>query len=356
MLDAVPHVGWHRVDDTKLRVVADAAAGMDALAAVEKRVIRGFQRHGGWPHKQVNVLVCETLQPLVEQIRAAVSASRPRAAPDGSEGFHFEDLDRKPMVHVYNLADPSECNIFVNRDRLIRLGLWDDALALEGLLAHEHAHPLAENTTTRAARTVSVKVQDGRKPANGGADAERLLRQSAERMAQELCLHAPHEVFSNELAVRAGFGEALLHLDRMTLTPEGTGLAERAELRTKLYGEADAGRMSQGAVALMLLTASFEAHLPMALESAAFLRAGEPERAGVIDALLEEDVFRRLEPEISPLYLLFRERYASLSTDLDAEAVFAWMNATYAPLLEVLDKRGASLTVEFRRRGNQNET
>jgi hypothetical protein len=89
----------------------------------------------------------------------------------------------------------------------------------------------------------------------------------------------------------------------------------------------------------------------MALESAAFLRAGEASKASVLEALLDEEVFQHLEPEIGVLYRSFRDCYTALSPDLDGEAVSAWMSAAFAPLLKELDKRGARLSAEFSCKG-----
>jgi hypothetical protein len=349
MVRAVPHVIRHRLDDTKLQVIADSEAGLEAFAAIEKSVMRSFRRHGGWPHKQVNLFVFETLRPLVDRIRAASSAAHAKAQAEAraEAGRHIEELDRKPMVHVYNLADPAECSIFVNRRQMIRLGLWDDKLALEALLAHEHAHPLAENPTTRAARGLKASIGVKALPAGLGAGQDKQLCQSLERIVDELCLHAPHEVFANELAVRAGFGEALFHLDRISLIAGRAGLAERAALEAKLRAEAKAGRLSEAGVALTLLMASMEAHIRMALESAAFARAGETARVLALDALLEKEVFQHVEPEIGALYRDFFSRYAALKPDLEREAVRAWMTASCTPLLDVLGKGGVSFTVDI---------
>lgn len=353
MVKAVPHILRRRVDDTKLQMIADSAAGLEALTAIEKTVMRGFRRHGGWPHQQVNLFVFETLRPLVEQIRAASSAAhgmtgtQARAGAQAEATRHIEELDRKPMVHIYNLANAAECSIFINRRQMIQLGLWDDKLALEGLLAHEHAHPLAENTTTRAARGLKAIIRIETPAASFGLDQGRQFRRRVEHIVQELCLHAPHEVFANELAVRAGFGEALFHLDRMSLSPGRTGLSERASLEAKLRAEVNAGKLGEKTAALTLLMASIEAHVRMGLESAAFARAGETAKALAIDALLEEEVFRHVEPEVGELYEAFYNHYMALKPDLDSKAVRVWMAASCAPLLDVLTKYGASASVSF---------
>jgi hypothetical protein len=360
MARANPQVVRHRPTGTKLQVVCDSATGLEEFASIERRVIAGFERKGGWPHKLVHLFVFETLQPLVEQIKQATSAQRNRTRPGAlakaraEASRHIEELDRKPMVHIYNLAKPDETSIFVNRRRMIALGLWDDALALEGLLAHEHAHPLAENSTTIAARGLTATVEALELP--DGLEAQRKhLCHSVESVVEELCLHAPHEVAANELAIRAGFGEALFHLNCLSLTGDKAGLTAHAALKAKLDGEVKAGHMTKTGMALMLTMASIEAHVRVALESAAFLRACDTARAAALDSLIDEEVFKHVEPEAGDLYRRYCARYAALAPDMDADAVLAWMQESAELLTGVLRKRHASFKVDFDFHENQSD-
>jgi hypothetical protein len=352
MARAVPQVLGHRSTSTKLQVVCDSTTGLDAFVDIEKRVIAAFERRAYWPHQLVHLFVFETLQPLVEQIKQATAAQRTRAKPGAlakaraEASRHIEELDRKPMVHIYNVANPAETSIFVNRRRMIALGLWDDELALEGLLAHEHAHPLAENSTTKAARGLMARVQVLALP-EGLEPQKTQLSHSVETLVEELCLHAPHEVAANELAIRAGFGEALFYLNGLTLTGGRAGLTEHAALKVKLEAGVKAGRMSKNAMALTLVMASIEAHVRVALETAAFERAQDAARAEALDSLIEEEVFKHLEPEVGALYRIYRAQYIGLKPDLDADAVLSWMKEASALLINKLDKRGASFKVEF---------
>jgi hypothetical protein len=352
MARAVPQILRHSSTSTKLQVVCDSATGLEDFAAIERRVIAGFERKGCWPHKLVHLFVFETLQPLVEQIKQATAAQRIRAKPGAlakaraEASRHIEELDHKPMVHIYNVANPAETSIFVNRRRMIALGLWDDSLALEGLLAHEHAHPLAENPTTGAARALKVSVQAVSLP-DGLEPQQKQLCHSVETAMEELCLHAPHEVAANELAIRAGFGEALFHLNSLGLTAGRPGLAVHAALKVKLATEVKAGRMSKQGMDLTLAMASIEAHVRLAMESAAFLRAGDAARSVALDSLAEEEVFKHVEREVGALYRLYCARYAALKLDLNATSLLAWMQDSSALLTNVLRKRGASFKVDF---------
>ena len=149
MSNAIEHFSRCRVEDTTLQVMADLQRDLDRLIREEKSVIRHYVRLGNWPHKRVNMFVLENLQPLAAQIKGATKLSSVIA----------NDIDRRPMVNVYDAADLSECAVFVNRGALERDGVWNDDVALRALLAHEHGHPLAENETVQAARELSVEVK-----------------------------------------------------------------------------------------------------------------------------------------------------------------------------------------------------
>ncbi len=158
MSNAIEHFSRTRVENTTLQVIADRQRDLDCLIREEESVIRHYIEHGTWPHKLVNMFVFENLEPLVSQIKSA--AVLPPVVAD--------DIDRRPMVNIYDAADLTECTIFVNRRALEKDGVWSDAIALRALLAHEHGHPLAENETVRAARELSVEVKAESRTANGG--------------------------------------------------------------------------------------------------------------------------------------------------------------------------------------------
>jgi hypothetical protein len=307
--------------------------------------VRGFMRHGGWPHRRMNVFVFESLQPLIDRLPQA--ARQPLAA---------RELESKPMVHIYNMGDLTECSLFINRRLMKRRGLWGDPLALEGLLAHEHAHPLAENATTRAARELKARLVAAEADDDGGAGnilspmtsaPLAAVGRSLEHLAEELCVHAPHEVFTNELAIGAGFGPALHHLNRLNLEGGRAGMMERIALAEGLRAQVTEGRLSEADVGLLLLTASMEAHVRMALETAAFVRAGRPKEAGSVEELLEAEVFRHVEPEIRTLYRAFHLQYLQLAPGMDRDAFRHWAAAAFAPVIEELARRGLAMNVEF---------
>ena len=118
MSNAIEHFSRTRVENTTLQVIADTQRNLDRLIREEGEVIRDYVRLGTWPHSSVNMFVVENLQPLVAQIKSAALLSSVVA----------DDIDRRPMVNVYDAADLSECTVFVNRGALERDGIWNDVL------------------------------------------------------------------------------------------------------------------------------------------------------------------------------------------------------------------------------------
>lgn len=349
MVGAGGHLLRRQINGAELQVIADAPEDVLRLIGVEEKVVRGFQRNGGC-HRRINLFVFESLQPLIDQLQQATR--QPLAA---------RALESKPMVHVYNMGDHTESNLFINRALMMRQGIWSDTLAIEGLLAHEHAHPLAENATTRVARALKTRLVTASIDDAHGASAPPLpapaptlssaalvaVGRSLEHLAEELAVHAPHEVFANEFAIRAGFGPALLHLNRLSLGGTRAGMKERVALAEGLRTLAAQGRLSEADVGLLLLTASMEAHIRMALETAAFIRAERPEDATSVEELLETEVFRHVEPEIRTLYRAFRLQYLQLTPDMDRDAFHRWAAAVFSPVIEELARCGVRMNIEF---------
>jgi hypothetical protein len=329
MSNAIEHFSRTRVDDTTLQVMADTQQGLARLIEEEQSVIRHYAQLGNWPHKRVNIFVLENLKPLVAQIKRATAVSSVVA----------EDVDRRPMVNVYDAADLSECAVFVNRGMLEQDGTWCDELALRALLAHEHAHPLAENDTVHAARELTVEVrEDGAasKPSIGGV---------LHLLADHLCLHAPQEVFANEIAIRAGFGRALFHLNRGAVEKARQGVGKRPSLVQSLDKQVADGRLSAERAAALLLVGDLQAHLGFALETAAFLRAGQPRPAKALEDALNSAVWGQLDPAAKRLYEKFRDHYRRLKPDLTPAETKAWASEAVDSLADALRQR--SLRVRF---------
>jgi hypothetical protein len=328
----------------ELIVVVDDEISVERLITAEQRVARVYAAYGRWPHSRVNLFVFETLQPLIDQLRRA---SKTLGESEAVAAAAASGLDRKPMVQIYNLADLAQCSIFVNRSLMQRLGMWDNDQILEGLLAHEHAHPLSDNGTTRIARTLQAAVIEPQS-ANGSAlPSGGAIQQALANLAHELCVHAPHEVFANEFAVRAGFSDCLLALNRMSLSDGRAGLAARAALADRLHIEVAAGRQTEDGAALLLLLASVEAHARVALETSAFARAGNLDDAHALEDLLWLEALSKVESEAGTIYRQLYDRYLELTPDMDEAAVLAWAIKTFAPIAIAISGYGAHFTASF---------
>ncbi len=328
MANAIEHFSRHRVEDTIVQVMADMQHGLERLIGEELSVIRHYARLGNWPHKRVNIFVLEDLRPLVSQIKGAAALSSVIA----------NDVDLRPMVNIYDAADFSECSVFVNRSALEQGGLWHDDIALRGLLAHEHAHPLAENKTVRAARALSVEVEVESRIPSSIAPVLHLL-------ADRLCVHAPQEVFANELAVRAGFGHALFHLDRRIVDKARAGVSGRSSLVQSLERQVLERKLSVDQAAAVLLVGDLQGHLAFALETAPFLRAQRRSQADAIEGALIEGVLCHLDPAARRLYEKYRDFYLVLRTDLSAAAMRRWSAKALDILADAL--REVHLQVRF---------
>jgi hypothetical protein len=328
-----------------LTVVEDDEKCAEHLIAAEQSVAQKFASFGKWPHRQVNLFVFENLKPLIEKLG---QASRTLGEDKESADNAYHGLENKSMVHAYNPADLKETSIFVNRGQLQRLGLWNDPEVLEGLLAHEHAHPLSENATTLTARNLCVTITPTANP-----DAERQTPASAstakalESLAHELCLHAPHEVFANELVIRVGLGAQLFALNRQSLTGGRAGIEARIMLEARLQAEVAQGRLSENDLALTLLLASLEAHTRVALETAAFARAGAQEQADALNDLLQREAFRHIEPEVEDIYRQLCNSYGALTADMEASQLQDWAANAFAPVTNAIARLGAHFTAAF---------
>jgi hypothetical protein len=305
----VKHVELHRIGTTELRVVSDVDTGAIAIVQEEETVIREYMRRGGWPHRQVSLFILNDLQPLARQV------ARGALPPGGAAA-----LDTRTVINLYDLANPRACNVFVNQQMMRKEGYWDDMLAVRGLLAHEHAHPLAENASTRSSRSLSVDLALDGQPAAQGARIEGLLA----RLLDELCLTSPREVFTNLLAITSGFDQAMLHLNQRNVANACQSLAGRAKLRELLLQEVAQGTRSAGDVGQLLLIGDMESYCSLAMEIAPFDRARQAGAAAALADVLEQEVFPQLEPQFAPTFTAIRRLYAELPADLAPAELRGW--------------------------------
>jgi hypothetical protein len=343
MARTVKHFSLHRIAGTELRVVADVETGVLPVIQAEEGIIRGYAQQGLWPHRWVTLFVLEDLQPLVRQLRPGTDLP-----PGGAAA-----LDHRPVVNVYDLADPAGCHVFVNRQAMMKEGYWDDSLAIQALLAHEHAHPLAENETTGASRQLRFSICDCRLPIapsqieNRKSKIENLLT----LLADKLCLYAPRELFANEMTIRSGFGQALLHLDRRNVDNASRSVAGREELRQQLQQEVASGNLTPQGADLLLLIGDLKGYLDLALEVTPFYRTGRESDAQELEVILEAEVFPHLAPEVSRAYTALREQYIALRADLTPPELMVWGEGVLNILAGALAEKG--LTLRYRLQINE---
>jgi hypothetical protein len=281
----------------------------------------------------VSLFVLSDLSPLQRQLVATA-----KLPPGGVEG-----LGLRPVVNLYDLADLAACNIFVNQTVMVKEGYWGDRLAETALLAHEHAHPLAENGTTQATRQIVVTVQPiGRQPLDSADEAawQEKLRRLLQLQVDKLCLYAPRELFTNDIVLREGFGDALYHLDLQNVNKAAQGVQARPTLVASLAAEAvltDAGR------AIFLAVADLKAHLDLALEIASFHRLGRAAQARSLEQVLETAVFPALAPATAIAYRGLVEIYKSLMPDMIPTDLIAFARQVVAILAEALAPYGVEL-------------
>jgi len=346
MARTVKHFSLHRIGGTELRVVADVENGVIPLIQVEEAVIRGYAQQGLWPCRSVTLFVLQDLQPLIRQLHAGANLP-----PGGTAA-----LDHRPVVNVYDLADRASCHVFINRQAMEKEGYWDDPLAVQGLLAHEHAHPLAENETIRSSRCLRVELgwedEDVEmwKCGNGGkfTASQGRVHRLLTLLADKLCLYAPREVFANDMAIRSGFSESLLYLDRCNVLNASRNVAGREELRRQLQQEVPQGNLTPTAANLLLLIGDLKGYLDLALEVAPFYRTEREIEAQELETVLQTEVFPKLEPEVPRAYTTLREQYVALNADLTPDELVAWGAEVLNILVEALTEKG--LIVGYRLR------
>jgi len=364
MARTVKHFSLHRIMGTELRVVADVEAGVLPVIQAEEAVIRGyacqetrFLRENGfltpsyWPHRWVTLFVLQDLQPLIRQLTPTPpfplagggnKGGGPALPPGGTAA-----LNQRPVVNIYDRADPAGCHVFVNQQAMVKEGYWDDPLAIRGLLAHEHAHPLAENETTRSSRQLNVVLSPQSEVLSlQSSDLGLRTKDLLTLLADKLCLYAPREVFANEVTIVAGFGEALLHLDRLNMANASRSVAGREDLRRQLQQEVTQGTLTRPAVDLLLLIGDLKGYLDLALEVAPFYRTGWESDARKLEAVLETAVFPHLAPEVVRAYNALREQYIALRADMTPVELMAWCEALLNILTEALAEKG--LTLRYR--------
>jgi hypothetical protein len=334
MARAVQHLNLHRIGATELRVISDVDAGVLPIIQEEERVIRDYTQHGHWTQRMVSLFILKDLQPLSSQIQAG------GALPAGD----MEHLDHRTVINVYDLADPSTCHIFVNQQAMVAAGYWHDLAAIRGLLAHEHAHPLAENETTLASRRIQLATDQPDVTKRGGANLHSAdLTEQLDRILTELvgqiCLRAPREIFTNELAIRCGFADVMLHLNHQNVANAVRSLAGREGLRQRLAQDVADGLRPARETEQLLLIGDLKSYLNLTIEIAPFYRAGRTADARELEQTLDRELFPHLASAVGQAYRVVRDRYVALPADLTPEALLIWSQELLNIVLHLLGEQ-----------------
>jgi hypothetical protein len=170
-------------------------------------------------------------------------------------------------------------------------------------------------------------------------------------LADKLCLYAPRELFANEMTIRSGFGQALLHLDRRNVDNASRSVAGREELRQQLQQEVASGNLTPQGADLLLLIGDLKGYLDLALEVTPFYRTGRESDAQELEVILEAEVFPHLAPEVSRAYTALREQYIALRADLTPPELMVWGEGVLNILAGALAEKG--LTLRYRLQINE---
>lgn len=318
--------GTFEVGGVTVRVVSNCAVDIAATVDAERRVVRKLLDRGLWPHRTVTLFVLNDLAPLEGHLRERGKVMEEAA-------LH---LPQRPMVNVYDPRHPVECFVFVNRQMMVAEGYWDDGVATEGLLAHEHAHPLSEAPATAAARVLSVE-----------ADGPDTLAPLAARLGKTLSTGAVSELLANTFCITNGFADELAHVDRIALSRAADHLPQRAELQRRVTDAIAAGRLPAENAEALLLLADAQIGLPFALEVTPFTASGAAATARALDDLLVGGILSAMGPTVLSLYHALRAAYGRLDPAWGAAALQAWCAGILALLSDHLSGGGVALTLRL---------
>jgi len=332
------HLAVHKVADTELQVVSDLDSGVQAIVCIEKEVIERYTQDPEWQHGVITLFVLQDLEPLIRQL------SQGGSVPPGG----IQALKHRPIVNVYDLRNPYSCRIFINQVAMKREGYWDDQLAVRALLAHEHAHPLAECATTRSSRCLKVELSsDGLTAQLGDSEVwQGKIDGLLEVMVEKLCLYAPREVFANEVAIRSGFADALLYLDVQNVNKAAEGLRARQSLSQQLQKQVERGSLTTEGAHLLLTIADMKGYLDLALETAPFHRQERLTQAEELEGMLHEKVIPHLEPAVGRAYQRLRDGYVGLPTDASPRELAPTVESLVDILAAALRDKGLELGYE----------
>lgn len=337
MMRTVKHLNLQRINDTELRVISDVELGVLPVVQEEEAVIRSYLQHCPWPHRLVSLFILQDLQPLARQIPADAGL-----LPGGAAS-----LAHRPVLQIYDLQDLASCHVFVNQQAMVKAGYWEDVLAIRGLLAHEHAHPLSENETTRSSRHIHVELAlesgGGRALTTAATARQPRFWGLLQELTTTLCLSAPREIFANDTTIAGGFAASLLHLNLRNVANLQLGLVGRTSLRKHLDQEVEQGAFTPLEADQFMLIGAMHTYLELAMEVASFYRSGLHLQARQLESLLEAGIFPLLEPELVQTYTELIKLYRTVRTDLNPAEMVTWCQAVAQILINCLAQKALAL-------------
>ena len=348
MLRSIKHFSLHRINATELRVVSDVAEGVLPVIEAEESVVQKYSLLESWPHRWVTLFVLEDLQPLLRQLRQRAQPANLVLARQNLSAEDVRAFGERPVVNVYDLADLSTCNIFVNRQEMMTQHYWNDPQAMRGLMAHEHAHPLAENEITQASRQISVQVSGGRLTTQDSGDRLAKITPVLGALAEKLSVLAPRELLTNELTIRSSFSEDLLHLNMLNVGNAGASITGRQGLAQHLQEQVLQGELTEKENELLLLVGDLNGFLPLALEIAPFYRAGRPDSAGRLERVLDTSVFPYLDSLAVNCFKELLHHFITLPADnLSSVEMAAWSDEVLQILCNTLQAKDFTLQYQM---------
>ena len=344
---AIKHISLHRIASTELRVVADVEEGVLSLIQVEETVIQNYARTDHWPHRCITLFILEDLQPLIRQLGLGASPQNPPASGQPFSAQEMTALNERPMLNIYDLADLTNDNIYVNRNEMVKQGYWSDPRMLRGLLAHEHAHPLAENETTLASRKIRFTFSEVENPNAGISNRKPGFLALLTALAQKLTLLAPREIFANQKTIQSGFAEDLFTLNARNMENARISIEGRKGLSDSLLAEVAQGKLTPAEMDLFLFVGDLNAYLPLALEVSPFYRGGQPDFARSLEKSLESSVFPAIDPLAAHCFTALMETYLVLSAQMSLSQLIDWTQQVLGVICVALAKKGLSLDFQM---------
>ena len=128
-------------------------------------------------------------------------------------------------------------------------------------------------------------------------------QQSTDRCAGgQAVFDRAREVFTNGIAIGAGFDQALYHLNRENIANLALGLKFRPALAAQLANVVGQGQLSPAGADMLRLIGDMQAFLPLAMEIAPFKREHFVAKARELVRPLHTQLLPQLEPQVAGLF------------------------------------------------------